>query len=133
MKALYSAVLWAAFGARLLGAQSPPSVPPPNHVEVIVYPQDDTSEFNNDYYLNEQMPFISELWTPFGMRGYHVIQLSPSANYSILTEIFFDNAQQFHDAFDAHGDEILRRVQYFSNRDPIRWEGSVINVAGERV
>jgi hypothetical protein len=79
------------------------------------------------------MPFISELWTPFGMRGYQVVQLSATANYSILTEIYFDNAQQFQNALDAYGKEILQRVPKFSNRDPIRWEGSVINIAGEQI
>ena len=96
------------------------------YVPVVVYKQDNQSIFNDTYYLQVHLPWIESLWAPFGMKGYTVTRLEPSAPYSYITMSFFDSQDQFDAAFNDSGKEIYARVSHYSNREPIRWAGELL-------
>ncbi|KAL6693727.1 hypothetical protein J3F84DRAFT_379765 [Trichoderma pleuroticola] len=99
---------------------------------MVVYPQIHNatynSTFNMDYYSQQQMPWIYSLWKPFGMKGYTITTLGLDAPYSVVTYLYFSNAEQFDQAFAAHGVEIFSRLPLFSSEYPPHYVGEVFNV-----
>lgn len=94
----------------------------------MVYPKDAESTFNSTYYLKEQLPWVFDLWKPFGMKGYKVTKLDETSPYSFLTSSYFDNEQQFESAFADSGSQIYDKIPMFSNRDAVRWGGTVVEI-----
>ncbi|KAH8799807.1 hypothetical protein F5884DRAFT_117463 [Xylogone sp. PMI_703] len=103
-----------------------PAGHPGNWFSMAVYPQNDTSWFDMEYYSQVQMPFVNSLWAPFGMKGYTITQLNASAPFSTATLLYFDNVEQIQAAFDDSAEEINKRVKNFSNRLPTHWIGEVL-------
>ncbi|EGR46318.1 uncharacterized protein TRIREDRAFT_109949 [Trichoderma reesei QM6a] len=97
-----------------------------------VYPQIHNatydSTFDMDYYSQQQMPLVYSLFKPFGMAGYTITTFGRDAPYSTLTLMYFATAEQFEEAFAAHGEEIYAKVPLFSSEVPPHYVGQVYNI-----
>ncbi|UKZ83837.1 hypothetical protein TrVFT333_011650 [Trichoderma virens FT-333] len=88
------------------------------------------STFDMDYYNQTQFPWVYSLYKPYGMKGYTITQLDSGAPYSVVTLMYFDNADQYHAALAAHLDEIWARVPLFSSEYPISYPGHITSTIG---
>ncbi|KAK1240521.1 hypothetical protein MKX07_004549 [Trichoderma sp. CBMAI-0711] len=103
-----------------------------NWFSMAVYPQIHNatydSTFDMDYYSQQQMPLVYSLFKPFGMTGYTITTFGRDAPYSTLTLMYFATAEQFEEAFAAHGEEIYAKVPLFSSEVPPHYVGQVYSI-----
>ena len=89
-----------------------------------LYPNEPGSTFNYDYYMHNHVPFERERWRFMGledqrqMRGVSSLDGSP-APYQVIALLTFRSLENFQNAVQAHGQEILDDIPNFTSVQPI--------------
>ncbi|KIW17424.1 hypothetical protein PV08_04618 [Exophiala spinifera] len=99
----------------------------------VLYPNDEGSSFNLDYYVNKHMPMVMERWGKFGLKGYTVTEYKPGADgakpkYSAAGFLFWDTAEDLQAALASQEDltAIFADVPNYANVEPVVLSGPVV-------
>ncbi len=90
----------------------------------VLYENVDDATFDLDYYLAKHLPLVDEKFKPFGIKGWRVLKavgtpFGGKPAYSVICNLEFDTADQFHAAVAAEGGPVFGDVPNFSNKDPV--------------
>ncbi len=89
-------------------------------VVTALYPNEPGSSFDYEYYLNKHVPLVRERWRPLGLenqrqvRGMGTLDGSP-APYQVIAFLTFRSLEDFQNAAQAHGQEILDDIAKFTS------------------
>ena len=102
-------------------------------VFTVSYPNDADVNFDLDYYLKSHMPMVEKIWTPFGLKSWHVLTYPKGSDnpYIVQAMMRFED-----DALDkalaaAEAKEIFEDIPKFSNKQPARWTGQFAGKGGK--
>jgi uncharacterized protein (TIGR02118 family) len=90
----------------------------------VMYPNQEGSKFDIDYYLNNHLSLVGDRWGSMGLKGAKVVRgltggdPSGPAPYQIMALVEFDSLESFQGAVDAHGDEIFGDIPNFTDTTP---------------
>lgn len=93
----------------------------------VLYPQNEGSTFNMDYYKSTHLPLCEKHWRPFGLKSWHVTQLDSAAPYSTSLVLEFESLEGFQKAAaDPSIAEIMADVPNYSSEKPVLIAGAVV-------
>ena len=90
----------------------------------VMYPNDEGSKFDMDYYVNKHMPLVGERCGA-ALRGMSVDQgiggAAPGqpATYSAVGCLLFDSVEDFQNAFAPHAGEIMGDIPNYTDTTPV--------------
>ena len=90
----------------------------------VMYENTEDATFDLDYYVGKHMPLVEEKFKPFGLKGWRVLKEAGTVGdgkprYSVICNLEFDAAEQFHAAVAAEGGPVFGDVPNFSNKAPV--------------
>lgn len=91
----------------------------------VLYPNDEGSTFDMDYYLNTHIPLVRQRWEPMGMtslklvKGVATTDPNTPAPYQVIAILEFDSMDSFRQAGAAHGAEITGDIANFTSVRPV--------------
>lgn len=83
-----------------------------------IYPQTETSTFDMDYYLNEHIPLVEELFAPLSIEvneGVSGAEDGTPPPYAVMTDITFATLEDLQNAVVTHGAEIIGDIPNFTD------------------
>lgn len=83
-----------------------------------IYPQTETSTFDMDYYLNEHIPLVTELFAPLSVEvneGVSGAEEGSPPPYAVMTDITFATLEDLQNAVATHGAEIIGDIPNFTD------------------
>lgn len=98
---------------------------------IVAYPHDESSKFDIEYYLSTHMPLVEELFKPFGLQRWEVIQFAgepgSSPEFAVQTILFWQNADQVKQANASEGGKrLVADIANFSKVMPVALAGNVV-------
>ncbi len=100
----------------------------------VIYPKDESSTFDMDYYLGTHMPLVAKNWGKYGLQKYHVVQFNPNPAdssapaFSVKCDLTFKDADGLKKALSsAEAKDVFDDVPKFSNRGPSFVAGDVLS------
>lgn len=90
----------------------------------VVYPNNETSTFDMDYYLKTHMPLVMESWKEHGLLGYTVKQFEPGLDgaapkFSVQCDLAWESKKCVEEALKLPvTKEVFDDVPKFSNETP---------------
>lgn len=90
----------------------------------IIYPNAEGNTFDMDYYANNHMPMVADLFGP-SLRKYAIDKgLSGRTPddpmpYLAVGYFYFDKLEDYANAFSANGEQILNDIPNYTNIQPI--------------
>jgi uncharacterized protein (TIGR02118 family) len=89
----------------------------------VLYPNNEGSFFNMDYYLSSHMPMVGRLLGDACKRiaveqGLGGLAPGSAPPYSAMGHLYFDSVQAFEAAFSTHGEAIVADVPNYTNVQP---------------
>jgi uncharacterized protein (TIGR02118 family) len=98
----------------------------------VIYPNEDDTQFDLDYYLKSHMPLVKEKWTSYGLKGYTVSEFQPGPDgkkplYVVGCVLHWDNGEDLQKAMGDSSctERIFGDIPKFSNKQPIFLAGDV--------
>lgn len=90
----------------------------------VMYPNEDGSKFDMDYYLEKHMPMVKEkmgsackgVTVDQGLGG---AEPGAPATYVALGHLMFDSVEDFQGAFGPHAETIMGDIPNYTNINPI--------------
>ena len=90
----------------------------------VLYPNDEGTSFNMDYYCNSHMPMVREklggacknIAVEGGLGG--GVPDSPPT-YVAMGHLYFDSVEDFQSAFGPHADAIMSDIPNYTNAQPV--------------
>ena len=91
----------------------------------VIYPKDDSSTFDMDYYLSTHMPLVAKSWGKYGLQKYRVVEYSPNPAdgstpaFSVKCDLTWKDADGLKEALSGpEAKEVFGDVPKFSNKGP---------------
>ena len=103
----------------------------------VLYPSQDASRFDMDYYLKSHTPMLLQKLGP-ACKGISIVQglsgMMPGtpAPFVVLADLLFESVEAFQAAFTPHATEILADVPKYTSIQPIVQISDVKMEAGSR-
>jgi uncharacterized protein (TIGR02118 family) len=97
----------------------------------VLYPRDDESTFDMDYYKDKHMPLVFSKWGPMGMKGYKILEFTDQPDgsksaYSVGCLLEWEDREKTTAASKTEATKIiLDDIKEFSNREPMFLGGDV--------
>ena len=96
----------------------------------VLYPNNEGSSFNMDYYLNNHIPMVQkklgaackQVTVEKGISG---VQPGTKPAFSVTAHMLFDSTEAFQAAFGPHSAEILADIPNYTKDQPIVQIGEV--------
>lgn len=91
----------------------------------VMYPETQSAQFNEDYYLSTHMNLVVDRLSPFGMKVVGVSRglaggvPGDPATYRVMAQISFPTMDDFQQGMDKHGKEIIDDLPNFTNIQPV--------------
>lgn len=98
----------------------------------VLYPNEEDSTFDMDYYLSTHMPLVSENWQKYGLKGWRVVQFQPGPDgakpqYSTQATLIWDSPEDLQKAMGGEETKsVMGDVPNFSNKSPLFLAGGVL-------
>jgi uncharacterized protein (TIGR02118 family) len=98
----------------------------------VLYPNEDDSQFDMDYYLAKHMPLVSENWQQYGLKGWEVVQFARGADgakplYKVQATLRFDSKEDFGKAMgSSEAATVLGDIPNFTNTQPVLIAGDTL-------
>lgn len=98
----------------------------------VMYPQQEGSNFNLEYYLKNHMDLVKEKWGPMGMKDFYVTKgLAGGApdqppTYQIMAHLSFESMDALQNAMGTHGEEVMADIPNFTDVTPVVQIGEVL-------
>jgi uncharacterized protein (TIGR02118 family) len=90
----------------------------------VLYPKNEDSHFDMDYYLNTHTPLVKERLTPAGLTGVDLragiaggAPDSPAA-YAMICNLSFNTVEELQSALATHAPELVGDIPNFTNVQP---------------
>lgn len=96
----------------------------PFHATVL-YPNEDDTSFNMDYYLASHMPLVQKGFEQHGLQGWSVLEFKPDAQgnkpkYCVQATLVFDNPDDLQKALKSEdAGPIFGDIPNFCNKSPV--------------
>ncbi len=90
----------------------------------VLYANEEGKSFDLDYYVNTHVPLAQRLLTPMGMikgeveKGISAADPNQPAPFVVLGHLYFNSADEVHEAFKTHGREILGDIKNYTDIQP---------------
>lgn len=90
----------------------------------VLYPQQNDSHFDLDYYLNRHIPLVKERLNPLGLirvevdEGIGTSAPDQLAPYAAIGYLVFERIEDFQKGFSAHGAELIADIPNYTNIQP---------------
>ena len=90
----------------------------------ILYPNDEGSSFDHDYYMNNHVPMAKGLLEPLGMVGMNVYKgisdTDPNAppRFHVIAGMVFNTVEDVHNAFISAAREIIGDTKNYTDVRP---------------
>ncbi|GGC54830.1 EthD family reductase [Chelatococcus reniformis] len=86
----------------------------------VMYPADDKTKFDLDYYMKTHIPLLKERWTEFGLSNVQVLRGAGKPDgspldYRVIALLTFGSLDDFKNAGKAHGREIFADIPKFTD------------------
>ncbi|HEX5325945.1 MAG TPA: EthD family reductase [Acetobacteraceae bacterium] len=90
----------------------------------VMYPANQGSRFDMDYYLQKHVPLVGALWKDCGLTEAKVLRGASAPGgaapaYAAMALVTFTSAADFQRALDQHGQEVLGDIPNFTNVQPV--------------
>ncbi|MCW3473247.1 EthD family reductase [Limobrevibacterium gyesilva] len=90
----------------------------------VMYPTEDDTAFDFDYYMKTHIPMVQSLWTAFGVRDIRVLRGTGAPGggqpaYLAIAHLTFPSASDFEKAVAQHGQEVMGDIPKFTNIKPL--------------
>lgn len=99
---------------------------------VVLYPNDEGSTFDLDYYLKKHMPTVDENWKQYGLQSWEIIKFArgpdgASPKFQIGATLTFESKEHFGKAMASEEAKIvLGDIPNFTTTQPTLIGGSVV-------
>ena len=83
-----------------------------------IYPQTESSTFDMDYYKNEHIPLVEELFAPLSIEvneGVSGTEEGSPPPYAVMTDITFATLEDLQNAVVMHGAEVIGDIPNFTD------------------
>ncbi len=90
----------------------------------VLYANEEGKSFDLDYYVNTHVPLAQRLLTPMGMikgeveKGISAADPNQPAPFVVLGHLYFNSADEVHEAFKTHGREIMGDIKNYTDIQP---------------
>ena len=101
----------------------------------VLYPNEEDSTFDMDYYLKKHMPFVMEKFKKHGLKKWEVLEYKPGLDgqkspYSVGATLIFETPDQLGAAMSSEdAGPVLDDVKNFSNKGPIFLGGALVGTS----
>ena len=90
----------------------------------VLYPGDEGSRFDIDYYTRTHIPLVKQRWGSMGLTEVRLLRGLSGADgarppYAVIALLTFDSPERFRSAADAHGAEIFADIPRFTDVTPV--------------
>ncbi len=91
----------------------------------VMYPNQEGSRFDKDYYLHKHIPLVRERFGPLGLLNVSLFSgigggaPDAAATYQVMAHVTFDSLESFHQAASAHGEEVFGDIPNFTDVEPV--------------
>ena len=91
----------------------------------VLYPNNEGSKFDHDYYANTHFPMVAEKLTPLGLVSGEVnVGLAGGAPgapapFVAVGHLMFNSIEEFQNGFGVHGEELMGDLPNFTDIEPI--------------
>jgi len=106
----------------------------PFHATVL-YPNEDDTKFDLDYYLKTHMPLVQERFGKYGMKGWEVVEYKPGADgakpkFAIGATLIWEAPDHLAAALSSEdAGVVFGDVPNFTNKQPIFLGGAVVGTS----
>ena len=89
-----------------------------------MYPNEPGKKFDFDYWVNTHVPMVQRLLGPMGLlrgeleRGVSDTDPSAPPRYIAVANIYFNTTEEVHEAFKAHGRDIMGDITNYTDIQP---------------
>jgi uncharacterized protein (TIGR02118 family) len=90
-----------------------------------MYPTNEGTTFDYDYYLNTHLKLVGEKWGQMGLQGARVLkgmaggEPGSAPAFQVITVVDFESLEKFEAAMATHGDAVLGDIPNFTNAEPV--------------
>lgn len=84
----------------------------------VIYPSNETSKFNMDYYLASHIPMVAKLLGD-AIKGASVEKGIEGQPFMAVGTLFFDSVESFQTAFGPNSETIMADLPNYTNVEPI--------------
>ncbi len=90
-------------------------------IEILVmYPNRDGMQFDENYYLKEHAGLVKRLLRPYGLKYMRVARGSDATSpYHVVTYLGLDSLESFKAAIDAIGSTLFEDIPRFTDVEPL--------------
>lgn len=98
----------------------------------VLYPNDEGSKFNLDYYLKTHMPLVDQHWKQYGLQHWEIIQYARGADgaspkFQIQAVLTFESKDHFGKAMASEeAKTVLGDIPNFTDTQPTLIGGKVV-------
>ncbi len=98
----------------------------------VMYPNDEGSTFDHEYYRSKHIPLAEEKLKPFGLIKTKIIKGLPSGEpaspppFHCIGVLYFDSEEQYAKGIAAHGEELRGDFPNYTNATPIRLVSEIV-------
>ena len=99
----------------------------------MLYPNEPGKKFDVDYYLNKHMPMVHRLLEPMGLirteaeKGVSGSDPNAPAPFLVTEHLIFNSVEEVHEAFIAHGRELMGDISNYTDVKPQVQIGEIIS------
>ena len=90
----------------------------------VMYPNQDGSKFDMDYYLKNHLALVAEKWGGMGLNSARIVkgvaggEPGSAPPYQVMAVVEFESAEAFQSAVAEHGAEIFGDIPNFTDVQP---------------
>ena len=90
----------------------------------VAYPTEGDKNFDLDYYVETHMALVTRLLTPLGLikvevdKGISGTDPNSPPPYVCVGHVYFNSADEVHEALKTHGPEILGDIKNYTDIEP---------------
>ena len=103
-----------------------------SYISTVLYPNDDDTKFDLDYYLKTHMPLVANKWKQYGLTGWDVIEHDSTLGgakpaYKIEATLHWSSKDAAEKATTGpEAGEIFGDVPNFTNKQPVLFSGKPV-------
>lgn len=104
---------------------------------LILYPAGEDATFDLDYYLTTHIDLAKKTWSPMGLKGYEIVQMTPGPDgsrgpYAVVAIMHWNNAKEAGMALASEASKaVFGDLHNFSNKRPVFVGGNVVGSSSE--
>ena len=90
----------------------------------VLYPNEESTSFDFDYYTGSHVPMVIGLLTPMGLvkgeveKGVSAADPNEPAPFVCVANFHFNTVDEVHEAFKTHGREIMGDIKNYTQIQP---------------